>query len=326
MTQPAAPGSSRPLLCVVAPCFEEEAVVGDFHLALTGVLAALPELRHAIVFVDDGSTDRTLERLNAIAAADPTVRVYSFARNFGHQAAVTCGLDHAGEPDAVIVMDSDLQHPPALIPRLVEEWRKGAHVVQAVREDTVGVGALKRASSRLFYRTFNALSETKLTPGAADFFLLSRSALGALRQMPEYHRFLRGMIAWLGFPRALVPYRAAARTKGASKYTAARMVGLAKDAVFAFSSKPLRVVSRLGLLLVVIGGAFLVEVLWEKFSGKRLEPGWATVVAVVLILGGAQLFTLGLIGEYLSRVFDEVKRRPVYVLKDWPAEPGDAPR
>jgi polyisoprenyl-phosphate glycosyltransferase len=304
-----------PLLCVVTPCFQEEEVVGDFYREQKAVLAGIEGLRHRIVFVDDGSTDGTLRVLNAIAAADPAVRVCSFARNFGHQAAITCGLDQAGDPDAVVVLDSDLQHPPALIPQLVAEWRRGCDVVHAVREDTEGVGFLKRVSSGTFYRLFNVLSDTQLTPGAADFFLLSGAALRGLRQMPEYHRFLRWMVAWIGFPRTTVSYRAAPRTKGASKYTPGKMVALAKDAVFAFSSKPLLIVSRLGFLLVAGGGLFLLEVLWEKFSGRRLEPGWATVVGVVLVLGGAQLLTLGLIGEYLSRVFDEVKRRPPYILK-----------
>ncbi len=324
MTPSAAPASAPPLLCVVAPCYQEEAVVAVFHRALTAVLAALPDLRCEILLVDDGSTDRTLERMHALVAADPAVRVYSFARNFGHQAAITCGLDHAGDPDAVIVMDADLQHPPEVIPRLVAAWRAGHDVVLAVREDTAGVGALKRGSSRLFYRVFNALSDTQIVPGAADFFLLSRPALAAMRRMPERNRFLRGMIAWLGFPRALVPYHAAPRAGGTSKYSTARMLGLARDAVFAFSARPLRVVSNLGLLLVVLGFAFLVEVLWEKFSGKPLEPGWVTVVGVILILGGAQLATLGLVGEYLSRVFDEVKRRPMYVLKEEPGPSGPA--
>lgn len=312
----AAPGAPLPpLLCVVAPCFQEEEVVGDFYREITAVLSSLDGLRHRIVFVDDGSTDGTLRVLNAIAAADPSVCVYSFARNFGHQAAITCGLDRAGDPDAVVVMDSDLQHPPSLLPRLVAEWRRGCDVVHAVRQDTEGVGFLKRLTSGTFYRVFNALSDTQLTPGAADFFLLSGSALRGLRQMPEYHRFLRGMVAWMGFARATVAYRAAPRTKGTSKYTPTKMVALAKDAVFAFSSKPLRIVSRLGMLLVVLGGIYLLEVLWEKLAGYTLEPGWVTVIGVVLILGGAQLLTLGLIGEYLSRVFDEVKRRPSYVLK-----------
>jgi polyisoprenyl-phosphate glycosyltransferase len=311
-----------PLLCVVAPCFQEEEVVGDFYREVKAVLASLGGLRHRIVFVDDGSTDGTLRALNALAAADPAVSVYSFARNFGHQAAITCGLDQAGDPDAVIVMDSDLQHPPGLIPQLVALWRGGCDVVHAVRQDTEGAGFLKRFTSGTFYRVFNALSDTQLTPGAADFFLLSGTALRGLRQMPEYHRFLRGMVAWIGLPRATVPYRAAPRTKGTSKYTSAKMVALAKDAVFAFSSKPLRIVSRLGMLLVVLGGLYLLEVLWEKLAGYNLVPGWATVVGVVLILGGAQLVTLGIIGEYLSRVFDEVKRRPSYILKQGAPPPA----
>jgi glycosyltransferase involved in cell wall biosynthesis len=315
MTTDAPRSPPSPLLCVVTPCFQEEEVVGDFYRELKAVLSSLDGLRHRIVFVDDGSTDGTLRILNALAAADPSVSVYSFARNFGHQAALTCGLDQAGDPDAVVVMDADLQHPPSLIPQLVAEWRRGCDVVHAVRQDTAGVGFLKRISSGTFYRVFNALSDTQLTPGAADFFLLSGSALHGLRQMPEYHRFLRGMVAWMGFARATVPFRAAPRTKGVSKYTRTKMMALAKDAVFAFSSKPLRIVSRLGLFLVILGALYFLEVLWEKLAGYALVPGWATVVGVVLVLGGAQLLTLGLIGEYLSRIFDEVKRRPPYILK-----------
>ncbi len=315
---------------VVVPCFNEEAVVARFHRELAAVADDLPGYRFTFLFVDDGSDDGTLAALDALTAADPRVEVVSLSRNYGHQVALSAGLDHA-RGDAVVMMDGDLQHPPALLPTLLARWREGYDVVSAVRAGHAGEPALKRFTSRLFYRVFNALSSTRLVPGAADFCLLSARAHRALLRMPERHRFLRGMISWIGFPRALVPFDAPARAAGRSKYGPLRMLALAGNALFSFSAFPLQLATRIGGLIVLAGGAYLAVILWKYFAGEPLVLGWTSLLSVVLILGGTQLVFIGLIGNYLARIFDETKRRPLYFAKrvprgnGGPASPDDGP-
>jgi polyisoprenyl-phosphate glycosyltransferase len=308
--------SGRPTLTIVAPCYNEAAGIETFHRQVRDVLDGIPRLTGRIVFVDDGSTDGTLEKLNAIAMRDPSVDVYSLSRNFGHQVALTAGLDVA-RGDAVLMMDSDLQHPPSLIPELVRRWQSGFDVVSTVRHTTSGASVVKRAGAAAFYWLINRLSDVEIVPGAADFCLLSRRAHEALLAMPEHHRFLRGMVAWVGFPRALVPFDAPARPAGASKYTLLKMMGFAIDALLSFSAAPMRIATRMGTLLVLPGLAYLVYVFYRYFSGDTV-PGWGSIVSVLLIVGGTQLVFIGLIGEYLSKIFEETKHRPLYVLKQRP--------
>jgi len=309
----------RSLLSVVVPCYNESEVIGIFHRALRPVLESLADLDHEIVFVDDGSTDDTLAQLNSIAQSDPSVRVCSLSRNFGHQISLTAGLDFA-EGDAVIMMDSDLQHPPSLIPALVSRWREGYDVVSAVRQRTAGESWFKNFTSRGFYVLLNALSSTQVPPGAADFCLVTARVRQALIDMPERHRFLRGMISWVGFRRVLVPYEAPSRAAGKTKYSPAKMVALALDAVFSFSAEPLRLALRAGVAIALLGFAYLAWTLIYGYVIRGLVPGYASLIAVVLILGGFQLAFIGLIGQYLARVFEEVKGRPVYLLKQRPAD------
>ncbi len=312
----AADSSVRPMLTVVAPCYNEAAGIETFYQQVRKVLDDMPHVAGRIVFVDDGSTDATLDRLNAIAARDPAVEVYSLSRNFGHQVALSAGLDVA-RGDAVVMMDSDLQHPPSLIPELVRRWQSGFDVVSAVRTTTFGASLPKRATAAAFYWLINRLSDVEIVPGAADFCLLSRRAHEALVAMPEHHRFLRGMVSWIGFPRARVSFEAPERPTGATKYTLLKMMGLAIDALLSFSAAPMRIASRMGLLIVVPGFAYLVYVVYRYFMGDTV-PGWGSTVSVLLILGGTQLVFIGLIGEYLSRIFEETKHRPLYVLKQQP--------
>jgi glycosyltransferase involved in cell wall biosynthesis len=311
--------TGRSLLSVVVPCYNESEVIGIFYRALRPVLESLADLNHEIVFVDDGSTDDTLAQLNSIAQSDSSVRVCSLSRNFGHQISLTAGLDFA-EGDAVIMMDSDLQHPPALIPALVSRWREGYDVVSAVRQRTAGESWFKNFTSRGFYVLLNALSSTQVPPGAADFCLVTARVRQALIDMPERHRFLRGMISWVGFRRVLVPYEAPSRAAGKTKYSPAKMVALALDAVFSFSAEPLRLALRAGVAIALMGFAYLAWTLIYGYVIHGLVPGYASLIAVVLILGGFQLAFIGLIGQYLARVFEEVKGRPVYLLKQRPAD------
>jgi len=303
----------------VVPCYNESEVIGIFYRAIRPVLDSLADLDHEIVFVDDGSSDDTLAQLNSMAQGDPSVRVCSLSRNFGHQITLTAGLDFA-DGDAVIMMDSDLQHPPSLIPSLVSRWREGYDVVSAVRQRTEGESWFKNFTSRGFYTLLNALSGTKVPPGAADFCLVSARVRQALIDMPERHRFLRGMISWVGFRRVLVPYEAPPRAAGKTKYSLVKMMALALDAVFSFSAEPLRLALRAGVAIALLGFVYLAWTLIYGYLINGLVPGYASLIGVVLILGGFQLAFIGLIGQYLARVFEEVKGRPVYLLKQRPAD------
>jgi len=305
------------LISIVVPCFNESKVINLFYAELKQVLQTLKDLEYEIIFVDDGSTDDTLAQLNETAEKDSCVRVCSLSRNFGHQIALTAGLDTA-IGDAVIMMDADLQHPPALIPQMINKWREGYDIVSAVRNSTDGVSSFKKLTSRGFYFLLNLLSETPIPPGAADFNLLSCRVCRALRNMPERHRFLRGMTSWLGFKRAFLPYSAARRAAGESKYTVFKMLTLALDAIFSFSAAPLRIATKVGLTVTLLGFAYLMWILGRYFFTGDTVAGWASLIGVTLILGGFNLIFIGLIGQYLSRVFEEVKGRPMYIFKQEP--------
>lgn len=301
-------------LCVVAPCFNEAAGLAQFHQQLKQALVQVPNCQPQIVLVDDGSQDDTPRILEELSRGDPAVRVITLSRNFGHQIALTAGLD-AADGDAVIMMDSDLQHPPSLIPEMVARWREGADIVSAIRQSTHGASWLKNATSGLFYRLINLLSDTYIVPGAADFCLLSRRAHQALSSVRERQRFLRGIISWIGFNRTFVPFEAPPRYAGTSSYSPAKMIRLAVTAVVAFSSAPLRMATRLGLALSAAGFAYLFYILIAWLFFERIEPGWTSTISVILILGGVQLVFMGLLGEYLAVVYEEAKHRPLYLIK-----------
>lgn len=319
-------GTNRRTLCVVTPCFNEGAGVREFYSALKAVLVGLSGIDHRIVFVDDGSRDETLRVLDELAAADSHVRVYALSRNFGHQIALTAGCDVASG-DAVVLMDSDLQHPPALIPALVAKWQQGADVVSAVRLHTADASLLKRLSARAFYRFLNSISDTHIVPDAADFVLLSRTAHHALTRMPERHRFLRGMVSWIGFRREFVEYQAPARAAGESSYTLRRMLHLASDALFSFSTAPVKLATRLGVAVVACGFLYLVYILVTLVTHpEQIVPGWTSLAVIVLILSGVQIMFIGLIGEYIARIFEESKARPLYFFKQVPGPEPQATR
>jgi glycosyltransferase involved in cell wall biosynthesis len=306
-------------ICFVIPCYNEEGMVGHFYRALRDEIDKLDDLQHHILFIDDGSTDATLAELNRIAEQDDSVAVYSLSRNFGHQIALSAGLDFA-QGDAVLMMDCDLQHPPQLVAGMVEQWRNGSDIVSAVRLHTQDASLFKRFSSQAFYWLINRLSETRIAPGVADFCLLSKPAHLALRAMPERHRFLRGMIAWIGFKRTYITFEAPPRAMGRSKYTTLKMLGLALDALFSFSTAPIKLATRFGVGIVMLGVAYLIYILGRYFFVGDLVPGWGSLICTLMLLGGTQLVFVGLIGEYIARVFEEAKGRPLYVLKQRPGE------
>lgn len=302
-------------LSIVCPAFEEEEVLPNFHAELCAALTPLEsEFDFEILYIDDGSRDRTLDYLRHLACSDSRIRYLSFSRNFGQQAALTAGMEHA-RGDAVITLDSDLQHPPSLIPALVEQWRKGHDIVLTFRADDPRLSYFKRLSSRAFNAVMRWLSDTPVSSAASDYRLLSRPAVDALLRLQEKHRFLRGMVNWLGYRTTTVAFHPASRGAGATKYNLRRMLALAIDAMLSFSKLPLRLSMLLGLMLVVLGGFFGAAVLGRSLWGSDIG-GTQLVLIALFLIGGAILCSLGIVGEYVGRIYEQVKSRPLYLLKE----------
>jgi glycosyltransferase involved in cell wall biosynthesis len=298
------------LLSVVAPVYDEEGTLPEFHRRVVDALADLP---FELVLVDDGSTDATPRLLAELAASDERVRVIELSRNFGHQVALTAGLDHA-RGDAIVMLDADLQDPPELIPQMLDQWRQGSDVVYAVRRERAGETRAKLVTARWFYKLFSKLAQIKLEPNAGDFRLLDRRALAALNSMRERNRFLRGMTVWVGYTQTAVPYDRDARFAGTTKYSPGKMMRFSLDAISSFSHVPLQAATVLGFVFSVIAFLGIPVAIAFRLAGEFV-PGVTTLLLVVLLLGGIQLITVGLIGEYLGRVYDEVKGRPLYLVR-----------
>ena len=311
-------------LSIVVPVYNEEEVVEAFHQQLQRVIDRLP-VRVMVYYVNDGSTDRTGEIVRRLAAADQRIAYLELSRNFGHQAALTAGLDVA-PGDAVVTMDGDGQHPPELIPNLLDVFRAGCDIVLTQRVDDRTTSLFKRQTSDWFYRFINQIGETRILPGAADYRLLSRQVVEALKQMPEYHRFLRGMIPWLGFQVAVLPYHSPQRLAGRSKYSFRKMARLAADAIFSFSLIPLRIGISLGVAFFVLAVIEVVYVLslWLNNTQNALAPGWSSLMFMMLIIGSIQMIITGFMGVYIGYIFQEVKRRPPYLIRTFrPGSPDE---
>ena len=298
------------LVSVVAPVYNEADLIDEFH---TRVCAALVGVPFELVLVDDGSTDGTALRLGQIADEDSRVRVVSLSRNFGHQTALTAGLDHACG-DAVVMLDADLQDPPELIPKMLDHWRAGCDVVYAVREHRHGESRFKLSTARWFYKLFDMLASVELQHNAGDFRLLDRRPLDALLSMRERNRFLRGMTVWVGYTQAAVPYRRDGRYAGETKYTLSKMIRFSLDAISSFSYRPLQLATLLGFVISTLAFIAIPVVIVLRLLGSYL-PGFGAITILVLLLGGIQLIALGIIGEYVGRIYDEVKGRPLYLVK-----------
>lgn len=298
------------LLSVVAPVYQEEATIERFCAAVAEALAGLP---YELILVDDGSTDQTASKLSALAAADNRIKTVFLSRNFGHQAALTAGLDHASG-NVAVMLDSDLQDPPSLIPTLLERWRRGADVVYAVRRQRNGESRFKLGTASLFYRLFGSMASVELERNSGDYRLLDRRALDALLSLRERSRFLRGMSVWVGFTQDSVVYDRDARHAGKTKFTLSRMVRFSLDAIAAFSYRPLQLATALGFVISAVAFIAIPVVIVLKLTGNYLY-GFSTVEITMLLLGGIQLITIGLIGEYVGRIFDEVKGRPLYLVR-----------
>ena len=305
---------ATPVISVVAPVFNETEGIRSFADAVASELNHLTEA-WAIVLVDDGSTDNTWEILQTLHAEEPRIKILRFSRNFGHQLAITAGMQYACG-DAVIVMDADLQHPPKLIPQMIAKWKEGFGVVYTVRSYGNEIGWFKRTTSNLFYRMLNALSDTKLEPGVSDFRLLDRTVLDQLNAMPENVRFIRGMIRWLGFRQTSIPFTAAPRFAGQSKFSLVKMIRFALEGITSFSVLPLRWITACGLTIAAMSLCYAVYILGEVLMTGITTPGWPTLVVAILFLGGMQLTALGIVGEYVGRIYMETKRRPLFVVQE----------
>lgn len=309
-------GQGDERITIIVPVYNEQEAVERLHERLRQVIDGLPYV-FSIFYVNDGSTDRTAERLDAIAASDRRVSVVELSRNFGHQAALTAGLDLASG-EAVITMDADGQHPPALIPQMLELYRHGYDVVLTQRVEERQSSWFKRQTSAAFYALLNWFGNTRIVPGAADFRLMSRQVVEAVKRMREYHRFLRGMVAWAGFRTVILPYTPPDRLGGVSKYSLRKMLKLALDAIFSFSLAPLQLGIALGLFFLMTACAEGVYVLsfWVRGRQDLLVPGWSSLMFMVLIVGGVLMIILGFIGVYVGYIFQEVKRRPIYLVRE----------
>jgi polyisoprenyl-phosphate glycosyltransferase len=307
---------ARPLLSVVAPAFEEETALPHFHFELMKTLEQLASEYHLeVIYVDDGSSDGTVEVLRGLAATDSRVRYLSLSRNFGQQAALTAGLEHAAG-DLVVCMDADLQHPPEVIPLLLREWQAGADIVNTIRADDPNLSMWKRLSSRLFYKAMRWMSGAEVRAAAADFRLMTRPAVDALLQLTEAHRFIRGMVQWLGFPCREVHFTPRQRVAGATKYSFRKMLSLGVNGMLSFSRVPLRISMILGLLIASIGAVCSIYLVVGALFDRVANPTFWVLLAALNLIGGSTMMGLGILGEYVGRIYEQVKQRPTYLLKE----------
>jgi len=304
----------RKLVTIVVPVYNEAENVWLLQEAVQQVFEQLPQYHHQIIFVDDGSSDDTLIALRQMAERFTAVRYLSFSRNFGHQFALKAGLDYA-DGDCVISMDGDMQHPPELIPAMLEGWEQGNDVVYTIREEDKQLPYGKRQSSKLFYNLLNNLSDIELEEGSADFRLLSSQVVSIIRNLKEYDIFFRGMVKWMGFSQMAIRYQPAERKHGASKYTFKKMVRLALQGITSFSTKPLYIATYLGFFFSAASILILPYVLYSFYFGHP-NSGWASVIIAIAFFGGLQLMILGIIGIYLGKLFMQAKQRPQYIIKE----------
>ena len=304
---------NQKFISVIVPAFNEEENVSVLINRLHDVLRH--EGPYEIVVVDDGSTDNTLFVVQQLSEDNPAVRYLSFSRNYGHQMALRAGYDHA-RGDCVISLDADLQHPPEFIPILLDHWRRGFEVVHTIRQTDPHLSWFKRASSRWFYRLLRSVSNLDLADGTADFCLLDRKVVDSLKQFKETDLFLRGIVSWIGFRQCRVVYKPAERYAGVSKYSVRKMLQLAGAGITSFSTKPLYISVVLGFFMSLAAGLFGLEVLYEKYFTQHTVSGWTSIVLLVVLIGGFQFMMMGVIGIYLGKMFQEVKQRPSYIVRE----------
>jgi dolichol-phosphate mannosyltransferase len=294
--------------------FNEEEVIGAFYERATKALAAIEGVDYEIVFIDDGSRDTSLQQLSKFAAANPRIRVLKVSRNFGHQIAISAGIDYA-RGDCVAVIDADLQDPPEVIAAMVEQWRQGSDVVYGVRSDRAGETRIKLWTADMFYRLLGRLTNIHIPPNVGDFRLMSRRVIEHVKQLREKDRFVRGLVSWVGFKQTGVTYKRDARYAGETKYPFRKMLKFSFDGITSFSTVPLKLATWMGTVAAILAVLYLLSVFVQKLLGYTVE-GWATIMVAILFMGSVQLICLGILGEYLGRVFNEVKPRPMYVIEE----------
>jgi glycosyltransferase involved in cell wall biosynthesis len=315
----------RETLSLVVPAYNEEAVLPEFHRRASAVLDALG-MGVEIIYVNDGSSDQTLEVLHTLRDQDSRVGIVDLSRNFGKEIALTAGLDRACG-DAVVVIDADLQDPPELIPEFIKHWRAGFDVVYGKRTDRDGETLLKRATASIFYRVIQRMGRTRIPEDAGDFRLLSSRAIAALKLLRERHRFMKGLFAWIGYPQRAVLYGRDPRVAGVTKWNYWKLWNFALDGITSFSTAPLKVATYFGLLTAAFAFVYGVYMIARTLLLGNPVPGYPSLLVIILFLGGVQLVAIGVLGEYLGRMFDETKARPLYLLKDWlPSELQASPK
>jgi len=308
------PGTRR-TLSIVVPAYNEEAVLPEFHRRLSSVIDSLP-LETEIVYINDGSTDGTLEIMGGLKAEDPRVAIIDLSRNFGKEIAMSAGIDFA-QGDAVVVIDADLQDPPELITEFIKHWNNGFDVVYATRAAREGETALKKATSHLFYRVMKKVSRVHIPEDTGDFRLLSRRAVDSLKKLREQHRFMKGLFAWIGYPQKAVPYRRDPRFAGKTKWNYWKLWNFALEGITSFTIAPLKISTYLGLVTAIGAFVYALYVVVKTLVLGDPVKGYPSMMVVILFLGGVQLITIGVLGEYLGRMFDESKQRPLYLLKGY---------
>jgi len=311
-------------LSVIVPCYNEEAVITESYNRLRKVLDGITTHQTEIIFINDGSTDSTKEMLSAIAVADKQVKVLHFSRNFGHQPAVTAGI-HYCTSDLAVIIDADLQDPPELIPELIEtQKRESANVVYCVREKRQGESFFKKLSARLFYRSMNYLSEVDFPLDTGDFRLIDKQVMSEFKKFREKGKYIRGIISWIGFKQVPFKYKREARFAGETKYPLSKMLAFAASAMLYFSKKPLKLATGLGFITVMIGIVYAIWILVGKIIGyTHALSGWSSIIILIIFFGGVQLLTVGVLGQYIGILFDEVKDRPEYIIEKEESYPGN---
>ncbi|MBU0763366.1 MAG: glycosyltransferase family 2 protein [Bacteroidetes bacterium] len=303
----------KPEISIVIPLYNEEKNITPLYNELAPALKELCNY-YEILFVDDGSRDKSFDIIRQLSAQDSGVRGISLSRNFGHQVALMAGLEHS-TGNVVITMDADLQHPPQFIREMYKAWQDGYDIVNTRREDIKNLGFIKRVTSKLFYMLINLLSDVRIESASADFRLLSRKVVDSFTSIRERDRFTRGLISWMGYKQTIIDYMQPERFAGKSKYSLKKMLRFGIDGITSFSSKPLRLSFYCGLFILLCGIAYTIYAVVQYFLGVT-APGWASILISVLIIGGFQLLSLGIIGEYIARIFNESKARPLYFVKD----------
>ena len=301
-------------ISLVIPMYYEEQVAEECYKRVSKVLKGLKDYDYEIIFVNDGSKDKTLSILEKIADKDKKVKIVSFSRNFGHQAAVTAGLKYV-TGDAVVIMDADLQDPPELVPDMLKKWEEGYEVIYGKRKKRDGESAFKLLTAKAFYATLNKLSDVEIPKDTGDFRLVDRKVVDVVNSLPEHNKFLRGLFSWVGFKQYPYEYERKERFAGKTKYPLKKMLKLAKDGIIGFSTKPLKIVGGLGILSVVVSIIILIyAILSFAFSWNNLTAGWTSIMCTMTFLGGIILISLWMIGEYIARIYDETKQRPQYIV------------